>query len=594
MRLRSSLPAVVVLTLASTFGPLAGCSEDSSDPSGPGGGSFTGTDSVALELHTFDGEGGEARLRWVGSPEGPLPSSPEGTEVPWVGFGVPFEMRWTVTSDSGRVEQYRWKASQAPGAPWVPAEEGGDPVWASATTLEFANDRDPDTLEGENCPDGADCPSIRRWAGISPMPFRFQLEARDESGTVQHFEFGFQVNYPPDTRFLEGARPDGFDPPEYPRFWYFDGQGGWSVTSFSEGDTIPSGSYAVFAVGAEDRFASVSESDSFCCDLPSTPEAENLERQWRFLASDVSDLGSLQELNSQWSVAARDDTLGFFVGPFDYSTRARSRDEHGRIDREEDELSFVAGFPPRVTSVLPEEGMLAVLGPDGSWPETTLPVQTFTSVTRYWDPDLDRFSSDFVEGSESVRGTLHLLPLRFESAADSRQHGVPEASGSSGFGGEVQSWSYRYQSEFDPENRINEGPGDGDLRFFVSAGPDGNFEPEEPVELFVPGIFWDNPDLYDPDGDCPLPELCDQGEYIRRSLGRIELTVVAKSTRSTSSFAWYPSSVRPESAAGQVVKDLSGLGRRSSEERVHFEIWLGLEQDGSSEPLRWPPVSAQR
>lgn len=593
MRISARHVFILVLLLAGGLTALGGC-DDSSTPSGPDGGPAEGVgDTVALSLYTFDDGGGE-RLRWVGTPDGPLPSSPEGTAVPWVGFAVPFEMRWTVGSDSGRIDGYRWKASQLPDAPFFPPAGGENGGWASTPRAEFANDHDPSTLDGSACPDGFDCPSLRRWVGFSPIPFRFQLEARDESGRVQHFEFGFQVNYPPDTHFLEGERPDGIDPPDYPRYWYFDDQGGWTATSFSDGDTIPSGAYAVFAVEAEDRFPSTASSDSFCCDVPLTPESDILRRQWRFDGSEFSDGGQLREIRTQWTPPAVEDTLGFFVGPFDYEMTTRSWDEHGRIDRSEDRLDFVAGFRPRLTAVTPGEGDLVVLAEGGTWPQTTLPVQVSTGVTRFWDPSLRLYQEQFLSGTQGMQGTLYRLPLRFESQSDPRQRGLLPASGSTRFGGVVRSWTYRYLSEFDAENRSLEGPGDGDLRFFVNGRSDGNFEPSEGVEIFVPDAFWQSPEMFDPDGDCVVPSWCDQGRFIQRSLGQIALTGVGKTTDAQSVYRYFSNSVRPGENEGQSERDLSELGRRTDLKSVQFEVWLGLEQEGSAEPMLWPTASPAR
>jgi hypothetical protein len=586
MQNRSRLVALPVLMLLLAALSVGGCGEEGKDPVGidpP----VVLADSVAFSFYTLE-DLGAPRLRWVGDTTGPYAGSPEQTSVPWVGFGVPFEIRWVALSDSGRVDGYRWKATESVEGPWEPAPEGGIPRWSSGTTLRFNNDRDPATLAGVDCPGGDECPTLRRWGSSFNFPFRFQLEAHDLSDRVQHFEFGFHVNYPPEAEFLIDDRPDGIGPPDYPRYWYFDDQGDWVATHFADGDTIPAGAYAVFAVEAEDRFAVAASSDSFCCDLPFTSGAEEIARQWKAEGRTISDFGNLIEVKPFWSPAADVDTLGFFVGPFDWEIQARGRDEHGRPDSTPAEFDFVAGFVPLLTAMQPDDGEVLYLRQSGSWPQSTMTVERINGQIRYWDTILQRWSTDPGTG-EASSGTLFEIPLRFESEADPRQRGVPTAAGGSGFGSAPLSWGYRWQSEFDPDNEILDGPHDLGVGRYVRGGGDGVYAPPERVQIFVPDLIWTNFEFFDPEGDCTVPAFCDQAEFLRRQLGAIEVELQCKTTASGSTYAYYIDTLRPEDDARVVERDLSDSGRRSAIRTAHLILRLGLEEQGNPDPVLWPP-----
>jgi hypothetical protein len=571
---------------ALTLGLLACSSSDDKNPvtiDPP----TAGVDSVAVALYVQETDG-ELSLHWIGSPMGPLAQSPEQTAVAWIGFGAPFELRWFIGSEQSPVVDFRWKASQIPSAPFVPAAVDSVPTWSSETRAFFANDTDPAQLIPSSCPDGEDCPSQRRWEDSSGGPYRFQLEGRDQDGRVQHFEFEFHVNYPPDTRIVRNGLPPSQSGVAFPRYWYFDDSDNWVATHFAEGDTIPSGSYAVFAVDGTDRLASEVQADSFCCDLALSSDAARLKRQWRAQWSALNDRGESRSEFPTWSISELSDTLGFFVGPFDYHITARARDEHDRSDPTPDEFDFVAGFAPRIVATAPVDGDMVLLGPDGSDPASSQSATATPNVIRYWDTVLDQYWTTQLVDTQAVAGTVFVLPLNFESAADPRQHGVLGDVAGRDFGSAALGWTYEYLSEFDPDNFSREGNGDGDLRSFVDGSSSGFFTRANAIEIFVPNSLWDQPEFFDPDGACLIPEWCDQGAILLRNLGRIGLTVMAKDTSSQSKLSTYPVSLRPSGTNNVQPVNLSELGRRSELVQDIFEVRL-VVGGAPGQLVLWPP-----
>jgi hypothetical protein len=519
---------------------------------------------------------------------GPSPASPEQTDVPWVGYGVPFELHWFVGASDAVITGYRYKASQLDAAPFVPAAIDSVAEWSDRTQATFSNDGVPGDVDPADCPGGIDCPSMRRWPSSSAGPYRFQLESIDDLDRVRHFEFAFEVNYPPDTRILRQGLPASQSGVEFPRYWSFDDNGDWVARHIAEGDTIPSGSYAVFAVEGEDRLASEVATDSFCCDLLASLDGDVVRRQWRAEGTALDDRGVERSVSSLWTDPATVDTTGFFVGPFDYRVSARAVDEHGRRDPSPDEFTFVGGFAPRLQSIEPRAGESILIGQAGADPSSSRAVSVTGGVTLYWDPVLDQYYETQYQGTQAMSGTVYSMSLHFTSAPDPRESGPLPSGAGSGFGRQAGSWAYRYRSEFDPANDIAEGDGDGDLRHFVDGNVDGSFDGSQAVSIFVPDIFWSSPELFDSSGPCVAPEFCDQGDYLRKHLGEISLELQAKGTRSGGRLRTYPYTLRPADGGDGTPVDLSELGRRTPILSESFEVRLVLGGSPGSLQL-WPP-----
>jgi hypothetical protein len=167
----------------------------------------------------------------------------------------------------------------------------------------------------------------------------------------------YVVNYDPDTRLLRGER-DPFNPTDgkiYPYYRVFHADHSVTERPFAEGDTVPDKAYVVFkAIGWDD---------------PRDLRVDHFQADVRFQAAfDARGKYGGQSVftfATQFSAATRTpewerdaeaggggaDTVGFLVGPFDYTVTMRTVDEWDRRDGTPEKFSFVGDFKPCVQFV---------------------------------------------------------------------------------------------------------------------------------------------------------------------------------------------------------------------------------------------------
>lgn len=528
----------------------------------------TAAPAFTVELYAWDGSNPSTEtLRWKGTAEGPHPESPERSDRPFLGFGKPYLLRWAITAEQGLVVGHQHRASQVDPTAILssPGLGLGDEV-----SFTFANEIPAEALPPGGCESGPDCPDRLRFASGS---YDFQVYALDVLGTTRPYAPGlldFDVNYPPESSIVVDQ--------EWPRYAIENGQGEWVTASFAPGDTVPVGAYVTMRMGGYDRLeGSVSNPDSFCCDQKLDPLAPDVRFQGmlKLTGDEGFAVRRFQTLFSSPDVA---DTLGFWVGPFAYEFLARAADEHDRRDPTPETTEFMAGFPPRVLALEPEEGRSMVLRDplQGSWAENEIPYDLPSgSVIRYWDGI--QFFDEPGENRTQVVGHVFRLKPRFEGAADPREpHGA------------IHAWAYALFSEHDPDNLLVNGCCESpDLSFYLTS-PEENvwaFSDDEAVELFVPIPIWYLPELFEPESD--ILHFRQIGEWLRRHLALNTLQVVGRTTQiGEDDFKLY-TNVRPE--GNFVPIDIERMGRRTETAEVHFSIHLGLDPDNTgSIQRRWP------
>ncbi len=583
---RSSLHYVLMVLALSA----ASCSSDSVDPPVGGGGIGGGTeDRVELRVYTTE-DSGEI-LRWVGNSEGPFAESPEATQRPYIGFGRSFRIEWVITSERASITGYQFRPSQVIGGPWLPLDANGVTVWGPDTSFSFGNNTAPEVLVGEDCDTGEDCPDRLRFeSGLH----RFEVVALDATGVESDVDQGrleFDVNYPPETTLVVDTPSGCDDASKFPQYRVTPVGDDPMICNFAPGDTIPAGAWVTVKLGGFDRVATSVMADSFCCDVRLDPVDPEVRYQGRLQYVAVTDLGLVDSLMVGFAPEADGAELTFLAGPFDYTFIGRTKDEHGRPDRSDVEFSFVAGFPPRVLNVEPAENANMVLKGPGtdSWPENEVPYTVETDVTRYWDSEILQYFRSPGENRQQTSGSIYRIPLRFVGASDARELPTTDSEASD-FVGAVRAWAYEFSSEGDPDNELPHGGGLDDIaRFTNSSAPDvWALDGDDAMEIFIPFLIWENFDLFDPDGACSVPVLCEQGQYLLRELGRMTVRVRGKTTGLGASICPSPPIDDPSLNDCVSEVDLSLRGRRSAIFERRFNLQLGIPDDAGARDFLWP------
>jgi hypothetical protein len=228
----------------------------------------------------------------------------------------------------------------------------------TTTTLNFRNDGSGSGIYGKVLPSGT---------------LQLLVNTIDVAGVqipVADQALDIVVNYDPDTYILRDEYPDPEAPgsQRYPYYIVFHGPEQGRYT-FSEGDTVPDGAYAVFMARGWD-----SPHDQLivpeCPPQDTDPECRNqLRFQGNFTAvgyfegtspfgfsatysepHQTEDDSDWAPPNNPYSTSNR-DTLGFEVGPFAYEVIMRTVDKHDRRDGTPDTFSFQGNFPPCVQCI---------------------------------------------------------------------------------------------------------------------------------------------------------------------------------------------------------------------------------------------------
>ncbi len=545
-----------------------------------------GNPEIRFELYIDEGPGGTAppewKLHWVGSRDQvDLAASPESSSRPFIGFGRRFRLTWDASSPNGPIVGYRFKATQDDGGFTPPAVEGRKQWDLGLTEMVYQNDRPPSTLP-------AACDSVTA-VGCSPDEVRFSsgnyvlsVEALDAAlveSAPGAGEISFEVNYPPETMLFRGQDDVG---EVWPRFELRDAN--WNLlseSSFSDGDTVPAGAYVKFRSSGFDRVPAFAgaQFDSFCCDEVLDPSASEVRYQARLDLVAFDGRRNLR-FSNVFSTPDVSDSIGFVTGPFEYSLKSRTVDEHRRPDPSSDELHFVAGYPPLVTSIGPATGDTIVFRAPVTadrWPENEYPYTVSSSVSKWWD-GRQYLDTDCGAACSRVLGNIYTIRPRFEGQGDPREAATA-----------VRAWTYSAHSENDPENVIGDGPGESPDLSFYNDSPLPNvwdFTEAEGFQIFVPFQIWFQPDQFDPAG--LATEATKQGAELRRSLGEITLRVRARTTSLGDDYDLYQNT-RPEEGANAQTIDIARFGRRSAIAEVKYHVLLGIDDAFTGSIQRyWP------
>lgn len=572
-----------------------------------------GCDATPARLHFFSNALGnpqlvfrvwthetpQPRLRWEGSAFGPLPGSPEHTPHPFVGFGRKFTVSWQASSPNGAILGYQYRLSAAVDAPVLPRDPQSQlATFGGDTSFVFANAVPLEQLPVGGCAGGDDCPELRRLTSGQQL---VRVTARDIAQVENLPAAGglvVEVNYPPQTWLVLdevacSSQPDTEPPlPIYPQYRVRDDAGQLTICTFAPGDTVPAGSYVVVRMrGRDPSTASGLSPDSLCCDTTQRDTSVTFQGRVDYIARPTS--GGRENYHDGFNPASSADTLGFLVGPFEYTFSGRANDEHGRPDPEAATLRFVGGFPPRMTGVAPGDGDTLILRrPDRpAWDDNEVPYTVIPNQIRYWDAARQRWALDGTDPEAQVGGALYRYELRFESANDPREPIPPPATDGNRFAGGVRAWAYELSTQRDPENQLKDGGGIDNLAFY-NASPAINqlvYSDDQAVEVFVPAAIWipEATAAYEPGGPAPGP--VDQGLYLRRHLGQVTLRVIGRTTARDARFPHWPLSVRPGAGDPGTLGSMPSLGRRTQLVEHRFTVLLGIEDFQGRRLELWPP-----
>jgi hypothetical protein len=566
-----------------------------------------GNPQLVFRVSTF--ENGQWRLRWTGNAFSPIAGTPEQTLRPFIGFAQKFMISWEASSPNGEILGYKYLASQDANAEFFPRDpQSGLAIFGPVTSFVYENDT-PTGPGTSGCDFGPDCPEKLRWeSGPHVLKVVVQDVALVEN-TRNSGEFAFELNYPPESFIPPPPLPLSCEtvatlaeaPYAFPQYRVPDGQGGYTVCTFAPGDTIPAGSYAIVRITGFDRYEGrPGLGPDFCCDKTLADTAVTFQAELEYFGRDQR--GSLQQFRDGFNESARPDTLGFFVGPFDYTFNGRTKDELGRPDPTPATIGFIGGFRPRMTRVQPTEGDSLILkwpqSPFASrWPDNHVPYTTQTAKTLYWDNSARRYLPSAGPGLEPVTGTIFTYSLVFEGANHPREPYPDPLTDNIRIAGAIRSWAYALYSDRDPDNLLKEGGGRDNIDFFNPSSELNRLDlsAANGVQIFIPDLLW-SPTLlryYDPDGPTS-PSFRGQGCALRLELGSMTLEVIGKTTGAGSRFPHYPLTVRPSGTPQFESSTMPDLGRQTNEAVAHFTILLGIEDPATGQRVElWPGYGPQ-
>lgn len=560
-----------------------------------------------------DAQGNGGELRWVGTPFGPDPTSPEQTSRPFVGFRRPFRIEWEASSPNFEavtgfdgIIGYRVKASQGPGSYTPPLDEAGEKQWSlNQRRFVYLNERpasDPEVGNACSPTTGIGCdPRLFRFPS---GPFSLSVEVIDralvESTSAGGF-LRFEVNYPPESEILvDGTTPS---------FVVRDGSGAVlrsgviTPASGSRLDTIPVGALVTVRSSGYDRFTESvppGEQDLLCCDTPleavgdtsaiGIPEVRYQTRVTTVRREAAGDAGI--PFTNSFSTARDNDDITFEVGPLDYTVISRTLDEHRRPDPTPATFDFVSGFRPRIVP----EGF--VPGPTDldsliirfplpgvpPWPSNEVPyTNSGTNVDRWWVPQNTGECGGSLLATNPQTAQARRYPGQFyrfrpifEGAPDPRD---PLAA--------VKAWAFAFNSDADPFNQILTGRESPELNAFVDSPTNDvwQWSVEDAIEIWIPNEVFFTPDLFDPGigADAASQSV---GCLLRKEMGEITMRVVGRTTRETDSFPLY-AQTRNDSTDNYTALPIGRYGRKTVEFEFKFWIYIGLGLGDEIERL-WP------
>lgn len=536
-------------------------------------------DIVRFRVWTLEA-GGAEKLRWIGTWEGPLEESPEQTRWPWVGYGRAFRVDWKAFSNDLPIRDHEYRVSQREFGPWFSVE-------GAQADFDFANLLEADLLVGESCPEGPDCVGQLRF---DSSRYRIQVNATTTGDRQLDEELGvleFEVNYPPSVEMVIDPATGPDDPDASPVVSWIKTDGSVHRAALVAGDSVPSGATVRFRVRGWDRFASTTETDSFCCDeqLDASGTAVSYHGRTDFVWSDAE--ADLDTLFTIFGPISEDAVLSMDVGPFDYIAAIRALDEHGRRGASV-EFPFVAGFPPVPPTVNLADGSTGLLNPERDAQPGEIQFELSEPVSLGWDPVIGWVDENM---PVTLQGYWYEIPMSFRGLAHPRVRDVstdppPDASVfSEEYSDHVRSFAYELVHEDDPFNANTEGPGDRD-DFWLPVDEIGELDlsGDGTWRIFVPDLVFTNPEFFDPEGDCVSEDFCAIGRALLEQLGEFEMRFRSHTTRPGSTFHQ-----ESPAASRDVILDLQRHGRFSDWVSLRCSVRLAFTDAGGAVTGLWPP-----
>jgi hypothetical protein len=303
------------------------------------------------------------------------------------------------------------------------------------------------------------------------------------------------VNYDPDTYILRGEQdPEHNDPKTYPYYVVFHGPEAGEYT-FAEGDTVPDRSYVVFkALGWDDERDSQEFAENRLTFQGQFIAGQNIRVDGVYyeFSTSYSDTHQTPEWTADVPTDVSSDTLGFEVGPFDYSVIMRAVDEQGTRDGTPDTFSFVGNYPPCVQCVEVGSTLMeaSFTYDEPCYDQTCLDdVPALKVYQATGDPRYNDTSDPTVLRQTSSFSTIYVRPeagqISFEEPVDPSSwvplfgqqyaylvylHGKDHprehwAETGTRVQERVKSWRYEIRSEQDPSNSLIDGPGADNINF---------------------------------------------------------------------------------------------------------------------------------
>lgn len=569
--------------LALTTLLFAACASDDgvTQPPEPPPPPHEGTDLVSFSVYSAPAAKREMVLRWKGNGAGPAPDSPEQTDRPFVGYAQPFRVEWVADFEQAPVAGYRVRVSQIPNGPFLPRDADDNSIFGDLTSWLFHNAVSAESLAGEDCPEGEDCAGMLRFDSGS---YRMEMIAQSTEGALSDRDLGlleFDINYPPVSSLVIDPVECG-DGAGFPQYIYTPSGGDPIVCGFAPGDTIPMGATVRFRVAGQDRLPGRTFEDGLCCDVRLDLEDPEIRHQARLSLSAINESGDPMARETVFSPVEIEDVFQLEIGPFDYILYGRAVDEHGRRDPDSATLSLVGGFHPRIVSITPSQGEQLILRDPkapGPWPSSEIDYDVETGLVRYWAMPTRRYLNAPNDNTMQVAGAWFRFSVSMAGASHPQE---PPPGG-------VRSWAYELIGEFDPLNTIQNGGGFDRLGSYSDSEELNRWElaGDDRVAVWVPSLFWTNPELLDPDGDCPAPEWCDVGEDLRTYLGTYVFRARGRSTRGADVFEQGSPEVVADTAPRTPI-ELIDLGRRTEILEGSFAIRLGLDDGNGNLTTVWP------